>query len=185
MARRAGDIYDELLVMRCQDGDRGALETLTKRWHGRLLRYAYQHCGDEDGAHDIVQEGWLAIVRGIHKLDDPAVFKAWAYRIVSHKCCDWVRGRVRGRRLRMKMERDLRGSEQEGSLREVDDDILLLREAMAGLTGEERGLLHLRYVEEMSVPMIAMVLSIAEGTVKSRLHHLREMIRQELNDDNE
>ena len=71
MTRRAGDIYDELLIMRCQDGDSKALETLTTRWHTRLLRYAHRHLGDHDAAHDVVQEGWLAIVRGIHKLDAP------------------------------------------------------------------------------------------------------------------
>jgi len=141
--------------------------------------------GDGDGVHDIVQEGWLAIVRGIHKLDDPASFKAWAYRIVSNKCADWVRRRVRGRRMRKRVEDGLRGSEEVGKQGEVDDDVILLREAMGGLTGGERGLLHLRYVEEMSVQMIAMVLSIAEGTVKSRLHNLRERLRSEISDDGE
>ena len=56
---------------------------------------------------------------------------------------------------------------------------------MDQLTNEQRALLHLRYVEEMSVPMIADVFAIAEGTVKSRLHHLRETLRQQLAGHNE
>jgi len=118
------------------------------------------------------------------------MFKAWAYRILSNKCADWLRARVRHRRQRTKMENHAPSQPNETNRTPADDsensdESTRLRRAMDQLTNEQRALLHLRYVEEMSVPMIADVFAIAEGTVKSRLHHLRETLRQQLAGHNE
>ncbi len=82
---------DELLVLRCQDGDGGAMDELVRRWHGRLLRHAWHLTRREDAASDVTQDAWVGIVRGIRRLSDPAMFRVWAYRIVTHKCADWMR----------------------------------------------------------------------------------------------
>ena len=52
-----------------------------------------------------------------------------------------------------------------------------VRVALAQLPAEERAILELRYVEEYGIKQIAEVLGIAEGTVKSRLFHAREHLR--------
>ena len=91
MEKSPDAIYDELLVLRCQDGEEAALGDLVNRWQSRLLRFALQITDRRDAAADVVQESWLAIVRGIHKLDDPASFPKWAYRIVRNKSVDWTR----------------------------------------------------------------------------------------------
>ena len=50
-------------------------------------------------ASDVVQEAWLAIVRGLRRLDDPTRFRPWALRIVTNKCADWTRRQQRQRRI--------------------------------------------------------------------------------------
>ena len=70
--------YDELLVLRSQDGDRGALDELVNRWQGRFFRHACRLTANPDSARDAVQEAWIAIVRGLRRLDDPARFGPWA-----------------------------------------------------------------------------------------------------------
>jgi len=82
---RSDRVLDELLVLRCQDGEANAFEELVGHWQRKLLRHALHLTGDADGANDVVQEAWFAIVRGIGRIDDPARFPAWAYRIVTHK----------------------------------------------------------------------------------------------------
>ena len=76
-------LNDELLVLRCQEGDAEAFELLVGRWQRRLWRHAWRLTGDESTAWDAVQETWVGISRGISRLVDPAVFSAWAYRIVT------------------------------------------------------------------------------------------------------
>lgn len=182
MARRRGDIYDEWLVLRCQEGEMRALEELTGRWQGRLWRYAVGQLGDREAGLDVVQEGWLAIVKGIGRLKDPATFRSWAYQIMANKCADRIRTQVRGRRQHIEAIAiaESRGAEAGGRGRSGVDEITELRRAMTELTPENRGLLHLRYVEAMSVPMIANVLGLAEGTVKSRLHAMRKELKDVL-----
>ena len=93
--RTAEDIHDELLVMGCQDGDGQSLIALVNRWQPRLLCHAMRLTREHEAAMDVVQDAWVAIVRGIRRLDDPACFAPWVYRIVTNKCADWTRQRQR------------------------------------------------------------------------------------------
>lgn len=86
--RPVEQIADEILVMDCQSGRVGALEILVARWQKRLWRYAYGLTGDTEAAWDVTQDSWLAIIRGISRLNDPARFRSWAYRIVTNKASD-------------------------------------------------------------------------------------------------
>ena len=89
--RSRQDVFNDLLVLRCQGGDGDALEALARAWHPRLLRHAFRLTGQADAAAEVAQEAWMAIVRGLGRLRDPAVFRGWAYRIVANKSRDWVR----------------------------------------------------------------------------------------------
>ncbi|MGO9112495.1 MAG: RNA polymerase sigma factor [Thermoguttaceae bacterium] len=79
-------LNDELLVLRCQEGDTEAFELLVARWQQRLWRHAWRLTGNESAAWDVLQEAWIGISRGINRLVDAAAFPAWAYQIISNKC---------------------------------------------------------------------------------------------------
>ena len=99
MRKTREQLYDELLVLRSLEGDRQALGELVTRWHPRLRRHAYCLIGNREAAEDVVQETWLAIVKGLSRLDAAEAFAGWAYRIVGNKCVDWVRRQDSQRRL--------------------------------------------------------------------------------------
>ena len=182
MVRHEEHIYDELLVISCQGGDRAALRELVSRWQTRLGRFASRQTGDSDAAKDVLQESWLAIVRGIRKLDDPAGFRAWAYRIVANKSADWIRRKQRTRAVTEELEKEPEQfAEQfgEGNI-ERQDDITRLRRALKLLPKDRRTILSLRYVDELSTREIAGILGVPEGTVKSRLYHAREELKHVL-----
>ena len=83
MRKTREQIYDEVLVLRCQQGDREALDELVGRWQKRLWLYAYRVTGSEPAAWDIVQDAWFSIVKGFSRLRDSAVFPNWAFRITN------------------------------------------------------------------------------------------------------
>ncbi len=168
-------IKDELLVLAAQEGDADAFAALVDRWQPSLWRHAWRLIGDEDAAYDVLQEAWLAIVRGLGRLDDVSRFHAWAYAIVSHKCRDWIRRQSRRRGLKTTLEENLRGSYEEAE--RVQQRCKNVREAVACLPGTDRAILALRYEEQFSTPEIADILRVPEGTVKSRLHHARRRLR--------
>jgi DNA-directed RNA polymerase specialized sigma24 family protein len=55
---------DELLVIRCQLGEREAFTELVQGWHPRVERYVGRMLGGPDD--DVVQEIWLAVVKGYY-----------------------------------------------------------------------------------------------------------------------
>lgn len=171
---------NELLVIRCQGGDSRAFEQLVESWQERLWRHAWRLTGDEDAAWDVMQEAWIGISRGLHRLAEPAAFPAWAYRIVSHKCRDWLRRQRRERQLA-----ELYGSESHESREPAEAAYENLNEAMTQLSGPDRAILSLRYEDSLSTAEIAVILEIPEGTVKSRLFHARKRLKKFLESSNE
>ncbi len=180
--RRPEQVLDELLVLRCQGGDAAALELLAERWQPCLLRLARRLTQSAE-ADETVQEAWVAIARGLGRLEDPAHFGTWAYRIVARKSADWIRRRQRGRRLAAEIAREPAADPAEpGAALERDEQIARLRRALREIPADRRSVLELFYLEELSVRQIARALGVPAGTVKSRLFHARKALRQTLED---
>ncbi len=179
MLRSAHDIQDELLVYRCQDGEADALRELVERWHGRLFAHAFRLTGQREEAADAVQDAWLAIVRGIRRLDDPARFRSWAYRIVTYKAIDRVR-RAQRQRKTLRVAAESSEVERIESRAEQTDEMDALRAGLSELSGDRRAILTMFYLESMPMSEIAVALGIPVGTVKSRLHHARLTLKETL-----
>lgn len=181
MARSREDILDEWLVLRIQEGDTEALREIVSRWNPRLWRHACHLIGQTDGAADALQDAWLAIVRGLPRLRDPAVFRSWAYRIVSRRCADWIRRRQRDRAVTERAIPDPSDAPAPVFDPEADrDDMTALRQAIRELTVDHRLVLSLHYLDGLSVREIACALDMPQGTVKSRLHNARNFLRETL-----
>jgi len=120
----------------------------------------------------------MAIVRGINRLDDPARFRSWAYRIVANKCADWTRRRVADRNAVRQFRDESSPADNRPNDVNSHDTVARLRAAMSTLPGEQRAVLSLHYIDGMPVGEIARVIGIATGTVKSRLHHARSKLKR-------
>ena len=176
MQKSRTQLYDELLVIKCQQGDKEAFSELVGRWQQRLLNYAFRVTGSEPAAYDIVQEIWYAVIKGIRKLSDLSVFPGWVFRIANNKCADWLRSNHLQSRLHEQLE--MRAHEQPGDSQSSNGNTESLQAAVQGLPPDRRALLELRYHEGFDVPQIAEIMGVPEGTVKSRLHRTLEQLRQ-------
>ncbi|MCB1217111.1 RNA polymerase sigma factor [bacterium] len=176
MDRSPQQVYSELLVLRCQRGEREAFAQLVELWQSRLLGQAISLCGERELALDVLQDSWLAIARGLSRLQDPASFPAWSYRILRNKAADAI-GRISRERGRSA------DSDTEATAAALDaDDPQLeeLRLAIRQLPDAERELLRLHYMDGLSLADISGVLAIPAGTVKSRLFKARTRLRRQL-----
>ena len=166
---------DDLLVLACRQGDAAALESLLTRWQERLWRHALRLTGDSEAAWDVLQDSLLAIARQIGRLESDSAFGVWAYRITRNKANDWVRRHIR-RREREAFYSRARCEESpdpDESLPNTD----LLQRLVKRLPPAEQILLALRFTEGFTNDEIAQMLGIPAGTVKSRLHTLRQRLR--------
>ena len=169
MDRSIEQLVDEILVMDCQGGSVKALEMLVSRWQKRLWQYAYNLTGDADASWDITQESWMSIIKGIRKLNDPARFRAWAYRITTNKSIDWIRKSKKVKRVGLEEIQEQQSSQKKDSG---------IRELLEKLDIGKKVILSLYYFEQLTVPEISTALKIPKGTVKSRLHNARKELKE-------
>ena len=165
-------ISDQILVLRCREGDVNAFDQLVGQWQERLWRHALRLTGHEDAAWDVTQESWMGISRGIGSLQDPAAFSGWAYQIVSNKCRDWIRREQRRRRGIQSYADQFIEPSNDGT-----ESFASLREALERLSPPDQTIISLRYEEGFDTTEIAGILGIPEGTVRSRLHYTRKRLR--------
>jgi RNA polymerase sigma factor (sigma-70 family) len=168
MTNSGSDPVDDLLVMQAQDGDRRSMEELVRRWQRRLWPHAYRLTSSSDAAWDITQEPWIAIVKGLRKLHDPARFRVWAYSIASNKSMDYLKSRPRN---------DGRAAAPAEPERAPQERRAILRQLLDRLEPDKKLVLVLYYLEGLTLAELAFVLGVPVGTVKSRLHAARHAFR--------
>ena len=83
----------DLLVMKAQQGNEGALLVLFQHYQPGLVQFAYGLLRDHSHAQDAVQNAWLKTLNKLPGLSHPEVFKSWIYRAVRWSATDILRQR--------------------------------------------------------------------------------------------
>jgi RNA polymerase sigma-70 factor (ECF subfamily) len=73
------------LVDRARAGDADAFAELVRRYHRLMLRVARGYVRTDAIAEEVVQEAWLAVVRGLERFEGRSSFKTWLLRIVANR----------------------------------------------------------------------------------------------------
>lgn len=171
---RRETISDELLAIRCQLGEPEAFDELVARWHAPLWAFLQRLTGDDDVAADTLQETWLAIVRGIPRLREPARIRPWLFGIARRAAMNRLRVQYRDAVDESVDVTTLPADVEVG----MKDELHIMHEELSRLPLLEREILGLFYLQELSLVQVAEVLVIPVGTVKSRLFRARRMLRE-------
>ena len=170
----AGRIYLQLLVVRCQLGDRGAFAELVGFCQPRLRAYLNRMLAAPHQVDDVSQEVWLDIFRDLARLLDPAAFMPWLYRIAHNRCARTMRREHPARSIDDAGEALEQPVEEEFSA----EDAEAVHAALERLTAEHREVLLLRFLEDMSYDDIAKVVGCPIGTVRSRIYNAKAALRK-------
>ncbi len=164
---------DELLVVRCQLGERDAFRDLVRAWHEPVRTYVRRMVGP-GAADDVTQEVWLAVFRGLPRLRRPDRFTAWLFSIARRA----VVNRLRDGYARPETVEPVETPSADASDAAIDRAELVA--GLAGLPALEREILILYYLQDLSVQTCAEICAVPVGTVKSRLSRARRLLRDEL-----
>ena len=167
-----------LLVLLAQSGDRAALEELLRDAYAPLRRYVVYLAGAEL-ADDILQETSLQIFRKLKYLREPAVFRAWTFRIASRIAFAHMKSARRWQPLEDATVEQL--TTWDAGVGEFADEGFL--ELVEHVSPASRAVLLLRYQQDLSLEESAAILEIPVGTVKSRLHYGVTMLRKYLTEE--
>ena len=164
-------VNDELLVIRCQLGEREAFAELVRAWHDPVRGYLRRML-DDDRSDDVAQEVWLAVFRALPRLREPARFAPWLFTIARRAVTDRLRAHY---------------AQPAPPEAEPDDDpadLLLdritLTEALNTVPPREREVLILFHLQDLSLEDCAEICGVPAGTVKSRLSRARKLLRAQL-----
>ncbi len=174
MTDAAERLREQLLVLRCQAGDENAFEELVARYHPRLRYYLRRILPRADHADDVLQEVWLAVFRALPRLADPAALAAWLYRIARDKAS--VQWRERPPERLLDLSDLVEEPSQDDEFR--PEDAQEIHAGLDQLTPEQREVLVLRFLEDMTYQQIAKVTGCPIGTVRSRLYYAKSALRR-------
>lgn len=173
---------DGLLVQQFQLGNKPALTQLVKRWHKTFCEKAYWIVKDADVAKDIAQDSWSIIINKINHLEKPESFGGWALRIVYTKSLDWIKTNKR-------FQNNIDNCNQVQEVFDIEkgnSDLIKVKllNTVKTLPENQQVVIRLFYIQEYSLKEISSIINISEGTVKSRLFHAREKLKQSLKANN-
>lgn len=176
---------EELMGRICADDDERAFNELYRRHARRLQGFFFRMLGGNNGlAADFVQEVFMRLWSSRARYREGSMVSTWLFSMAYNLCKNEYRHQSRCI-IESAEEEDGQALEQtyeEDFELQMDADTLdrLLHEELQLLPSDSRLLFALRYEEELTVPQIAEVIGVPEGTVKSRLNRLMNHLRQRL-----
>lgn len=168
------------LIDRAKRGDKEAFTALVLELGDRLFSVAYRILRDTSRAEDAVQQTFLTAWRELPSLRDDGRLEAWLYRLLVNACYAEMRHTRRWQPgLRVVPIRV--PSVDDAQLRVARDDEL--DRAFRQLSGEQRAVLVMHYYVGLSGAEIGEALGLSPGTVRSRLHYARQLMRAAIEAD--
>jgi RNA polymerase sigma-70 factor, ECF subfamily len=168
------------LIERCQRGDRRAFDQLVRQEQQRIYRLTFRIVQRREDVDDLVQEIFLLLYRKIGGFRFESRFSTWLTRLAINQCRRALRRRRFGRLLFGDGWEEQAVDHQRSTLRvlEREEEHRTLREALSELPEKQRLVVILRYFEEMSCEEVAAILDCKIGTVRSRLFHARQRLKE-------
>lgn len=169
---------EENIVRQMIAGDMDAFGKLMKQYEKPALRAAWLISGNAADSEDIVQEAFTICYLNRKKLRDPAQFRTWFYRILTRSAWKICRKAKRERPEEEPASRqsDLGQSALKNCI--IKEEGQILYEAVEKLPPKQKTVLILYYYNNMTIREIARVCGVFEGTVKSRLFHAKERLKE-------
>ena len=148
----------------------------------RVYRLAYRLTGNRQDAEDLAQETFVRVFRSLHTFT-PGTIGGWLHRITTNLFLDQARRKSRirfdglGEEAEAKLPGTAPGPERSFEYNNLDVDV---QAALDGLSPEFRAAIVLCDLEGLSYEEVSEALDVKLGTVRSRIHRGRAMLREKL-----
>ncbi len=169
------EVEDPDLIRAAKRGKVEAYNVLISRWEKRVFNYLLRLVGNREDAMDLSQEVFLKAYQNLGRLQDPARFGPWMFRIAHNEAFSLLR--------KPRRETDLESAGPERAKRARLEPIelsLAVAGALAGLSEDQRETVILKIYQGFKFEEIAEVLSCPVSTVKSRLYSALDVLKRTL-----
>jgi RNA polymerase sigma-70 factor (ECF subfamily) len=181
---------DLQLISDCLAGHSSAFGELVRRYQDRLFNTVYRQLDNEADANDVVQEAFLNAYLSLDSFKGDSQFFTWLYRIARNTAISLKRKQKIVLSMHAGPEGehgidpldDSEGNRPGSAMERAEEDRKTLA-ALNRLSPEHREVLILKDMEDMKYEVIAEILGVPIGTVRSRLHRARIELREILHPD--
>lgn len=186
------DEKDELrFIQRLCERDERAFNELVQLYQDRVFRLVYRMLGRRDEAEDLVQEVFVQVFKAIGTFRGDSKLATWIYRIAVNLCKNRVKYLSRRKTdaqdefesAQEKRSMQGAGGVTSGEVARPDHAVqgfqleIIVKRCIAELEPDFAEVLVLRDVEGLTYEEITEITGLAEGTVKSRIHRARAMLK--------
>ncbi|MBI1945787.1 MAG: sigma-70 family RNA polymerase sigma factor [Deltaproteobacteria bacterium] len=188
-----GEGAEEALALRAAQGDTGAFDALVTLFGGRVFAVAFRILQDRAEAEDLSQEVFVALYHSLSSFRGESKLSTWIYKITRNRCLNRLKFLKRRHvgtladiddpavaRAAVDPEAESRGHKRADHRLQHVDVSKVLEEHLRALPEEQRTLVILRDLEDLSYEEIADITGLPLGTVKSRLHRARAELSERL-----
>jgi len=178
---------EEVIIKNATQGDPEAFEALVTRYEKGLYNLAYRFLSNPEDAMDVVQEVFLKAFQSLPNFRGESKFSTWIYRVCVNSCLDLLRKRPRFEMCSLDEPMRLEDSYLERQVADRGDTVQEIAERMdlgekllsilKDLDPHYRVIVILCDIQGYSYQETADILGISIGTVKSRLHRARNLLR--------
>jgi RNA polymerase sigma-70 factor, ECF subfamily len=177
-------------VASSQGGDTVAFNRLVLKWEKTIYNLAWRMLQNRDEASDATQEVFLLAYKNIRRFRQDARFSTWIYRIAVNHCVTRARQRPPG--IHVSLEGDAPSDSPARELRTPQDQEgeLLRKEcrsrvhrALSFLPPDQRAVIELKFIQDLTFEDIASILQIPLSTIKSRLYSGLEILKVRLSSE--
>ena len=165
---------DQELIELVNGGDVDAFETLYRRYRDWVYHLAWRFTGSPQDALDVLQETFTYLLSKFPGFSLTASMTTFLYPVVRHLSLT-----VRSKNRRFTSDEEMLSEITAPALKDTHSSRSELAAVLAVLPDEQREVLLMRFVDDMSLQEIAVALNIPLGTVKSRLHHALQRLRDD------
>ena len=183
---------DQQLVARTQSGDAAAFDQLVVKYTSRLYGLVYNMTSNHEDTNDLLQDVFAKAYKAIRGFRGKSSFYTWIHSIAVNMTLNFLK--KRGRRYHLSLD-DVDASIQNDKefieltstsspVREADLSELQrrLNEAMMKLSEEHRAVVTMFHIQGMPHAEISKILSVSEGTVRSRLFYANRQLQNYLDE---
>jgi len=173
---------DQELILQLQGNSLEALGKLFDRHRLMVYRTALAIANDPEAAADLLQDVFLRLYRFAERVDPCRPLEPWLYRVTTNLAYTYVKRRQRWFSPLEDIAEWLVGSKKQTPhyMAEVDEESQQVQKAIASLPLQQRVVIVLYYINDLSLHEIAEIIGVPEGTVKSRLHYGRKALKKHL-----
>lgn len=161
-------------------GDRTAFATLYRRYHRPLFAYIYRWLEDQYTAEEVLQEVMFEVWKKAGSFRGRSKPSTWLFGIARYKTLNAIRKLSRPRASEDEAVALANGAPGPEARAAAGSEREAIRRALGRLSPEHREVLELTYYEGLSLAEVSQVVGVAQGTVKSRLFHARQQLKDVL-----